>query len=248
MENMDTNTNANTNMLPKKRSSYSIQVVVILAVFCFVLFNLVFRLIIDMRLEAEKKKNELVEKEKIKQEFIASIDKEYDRIIKFYNAKEYEKAIEIIKLFNKYDNSDHKDLPEIKKGIRMYYLKKKLEFIPKIQLNEYMELSKDISIEDDNSTEVFIRTPRYGQYFYTSDFPLHFEASALSVTGDFSDGIIWKSSIDGELGRGKKIEAYLSIGEHKITAIGTNGVTEGFMHTRVFIEKDPEFLKKYRKD
>jgi len=235
-------------MPAKKKFTYSIQVVVILAVFCFVLFNLVFRLIIDVRNEAEKKRVQQIEKERVKQEFIASIDKEYDRVLKLYNAKEYEKAIEIIKLFNKYEKSDHKNLPEIKKGIRMYYLKKKLEFIPKIQLNEYMELSKDISIEDDDSTEVFIRTPRYGQYFYTSDFPLQLEASALSVTGDFSDGIIWKSSIDGELGRGKKIDVRLSIGEHKITATGTNGVTEGFMSTVIFIEKDPEFLKKYRKD
>ncbi|MCF6246953.1 MAG: hypothetical protein L3J69_06280 [Desulfobacula sp.] len=241
---MDTN-----NKMPsKKKTTYSIQVVVIMAVFCFVLFNLVFRLILDMRLEEEKKRVDHIEKEKIKQEFVAGIDKKYDRILKLYNAKEYEKAIEIIKLFNKYDKSDHKDLPKIKKGIRMYYLKKKLEFIPKIQLNEYMALSKDIRIEDDNSTEVFIRTPRYGQYFYTSDFPLQLEASALSVTGDFSDGIVWKSSIDGELGRGKKINVSLSIGEHKITAMGTNGVTQGFMTTRVFIEKDPEFLKKYRKD
>ena len=41
--------------------------VVILAVFCFVLFNLVFRLIIDMRQEAEKKRLEQIEKEKIKE-------------------------------------------------------------------------------------------------------------------------------------------------------------------------------------
>ena len=128
----------------------------------------------------------------------------------------------------------------------MFYLKKKLEAIPKIQLNEYMKLSEDIVIEDDDSTEVFIRTPRYGQYFYTSDFPIQFEAVALSVTGDFSDGIIWKSSIDGEIGRGKLIEARLSIGEHKITASGTNGITTGFMSTRIFIEEDPEFLKNYR--
>ncbi len=126
-------------------------------------------------------------------------------------------------------------------------MKKKLEFIPKIHLNEYMKLSKDIDIEEDDSTEVFIRTPRYGQYFYTSDFPILFEAVALSVTGDFSDGIIWTSNIDGELGKGKRITVRLSIGEHQIKAIGTNGITSGSMMTRIFIEKEPDFLKKYIK-
>lgn len=231
-----------------KKSGYSVQVVVILAVFCFVLFNLVFRLIIDMRQEAEKKRLEQIEKEKIRQEFIAKIDSEYDRVIKLYNAKEYDKAIEIIKVFNKYDKANYKDLPKIKKEIRMFYLKRKLEFIPKIQLDEYMKLSEDIDIEDDDSTEVFIRRPRFGQYFYTSDFPIEFEGVALSVNGDFSDSITWKSSIDGELGTGKILSVRtLSFGEHEITATGTNGLSTGFMSTRVFIEKDPEFLKKYKK-
>ncbi len=235
-------------LLPFKKSSYSIQVVIILAVFCFVLFNLVFRLIIDMRLEVEKKKMERLEKERIKQEFITKIDDEYNRVLKLYNAKEYDKAIEIIKLFNKYEKAEYKDLPQIKKAIRMFYLKKKLEFIPKIQLNEYMKLSEDIDIEDDDSTEVFIRTPRYGQYFYTSDFPIVFEGVALSVKGEFSDGITWRSSIDGVIGKGKKIAVPLSIGEHEITAMGSNGVTQGSMSTRIFIEKDPEFLKKYKRN
>lgn len=230
-----------------KKSSYSIQVVIILAVFCFVLFNLVFRLIIDMRLEAEKKRQAHLEKERIKQEFVTKIDEEYNRVLKLFKAREYEKAIEIIKLFNKYEKADYKDLPEIKKTIRMFSLKKKLEFIPKIQLNEYMKLSEDIDIEDDDSTEVFIRTPRYGQYFYTSDFPITLEGVALSVKGDFSDGITWQSSIDGELGKGKKIRVRLSIGYHEITAVGSNGVTQGQMSTRIYIEKDPEFLKKYKK-
>ena len=233
------------NIPKKKKPKYAYQVVIVLAIFCFVMFNLVFRLIIDMREKAEREKAEQLRQEQIKREFIAEIDTEYDRIIKLYQAKEYDKAIEIIKLFNKYDRAEYKELPEIKKNIRMFYLKKKLEFIPKIQLNEYMQLSKDIVIEDDDSTEVFIRTPRYGQYFYTSDFPIHFEAVALSITGDFSDSIIWKSSIDGEIGRGQIIQGRLSIGEHKITATGTNGITTGFMSTRIIIEDDPEFLRKY---
>lgn len=230
-----------------KRTKYAIQLTAILAVFCFVLFNLVFRLIVDMQAEAEKNKADQVEKERIRKEFISRIEIEYDRVIKFYNANEYEKAIEIIKVFNKYDRAAYKDLPEIKKNIRMFYLKKRLEFIPRIHLNEYMKLSREIDIEDDDSTEVFIRRPRYGQYFYTSDFPIQLEAAALSVTGDFSDEIVWKSSIDGDLGRGKVIDVHLSVGEHEITAIGTNGITKGVMRTRIFIEEDPEFLKKYRK-
>jgi hypothetical protein len=235
------------NKLPFKKSSYSIQVVVILAVFCFVLFNLVFRLILDMRQEAEKKRLARIEAQRVKQEFVTGIETEYKRVLKFYHAGEYEKAIEIIKVFNKYGESEYKELPEIKKTIRMFYLKQKLEFIPKIQLDEYMQLSKDIDIDDDDSTEVFIRTPRYGQYFYTSDFPVELEGAALSIKGDFSGGIVWKSSIDGELGKGKKLFVSLSVGEHEITAVGSNGITEGSMTTKIYIENDPEFLKKYKK-
>lgn len=234
--------------MPGKKTSYSIQVVVILAIFFFVLFNLIFKLVIDLRSESIQREAELLEKEKIKQEFIANIDGEYNRLLKLYNAKAYEKVIEIIKAFNKYEKSGYKDLPKIKKEIRLFYLKKKLEFIPKIHLDEYMKLSKDIDIEEDDSTEVFIRTPRYGQYFYLSDFPIQLEGVALSITGDFSEGLVWVSDIDGELGRGKKIGVSLSIGEHQITAFGTNGVTEGRMMTRIFIEKDPDFLKKYNRN
>jgi len=233
--------------MASKKTMYSIQVVIILAIFFFVLFNLIFKLVIDLRLESVKREAELLEKETIKQEFIANIDEEYHSLLKLYNAKAYEKVIEIIKVFNKYEKSDYKDLPGIKKEIRLFYLKKKLEFIPKIHLDEYMKLSKDIDIEGDDSTEVFIRTPRYGQYFYISDLPIHLEGVALSVTGDFSNDLVWVSDIDGELGRGKKIEVRLSIGEHQITAFGTNGVTEGHMITRIFIEKDPGFLKKYNR-
>ncbi|MBU1341493.1 MAG: hypothetical protein KKE44_00910 [Proteobacteria bacterium] len=233
--------------MPSKKTTYSIQVVVILAIFFFVLFNLVFKLIIDLRSESLKKKAEQIEKDRIKQEFIAHIDDRYAQLLKLYAAKEYEKVIEIIKVFNKYEKSDYKNLPEIKKEIRLFYLKKKLDFIPKIHLDDYMKLSKDIDIVEDDSTEVFIRTPRYGQYFYTSDFPILLEGVALSIAGDFSDGIVWTSNIDGVLGKGGKIEVRLSIGEHQITATGTNGVTTGTMKTRIYIEKDPDFLKKYIK-
>jgi len=233
--------------MPSKKTTYAIQIVLILAIFFFVLFNLIFKLVIEIRSESIKKRAEQLGKEKLKLEFIATIDDQYSQLVKLYKAKEYEKTIEIIKVFNKYKKSDYKNLPEIKKEIRLFYLKKKLEFIPKIHLNEYMQLSKDIDIEEDDSTEVFIRTPRYGQYFYTSDFPILLEGVALSVTGDFSEGIIWISNIDGELGKGKKIAVRPSIGEHQITAIGTNGVTKGSMMTRIFIEKEPDFLKEYTK-
>ncbi|MCD4721662.1 MAG: hypothetical protein K8S13_17635 [Desulfobacula sp.] len=231
--------------MPSKKITYSIQIVIILAIFFFVLFNLVFKLIIDLRSESIQRKAAQLEKERIKLEFIAKIDDRYNQLLKLYAAKEYEKVIEIIKVFNKYEKSDYKNLPKIKKEIRLFYLKKKLDFIPKIHLDDYMKLSKDIDIEEDDSTEIFIRTPRYGQYFYTSDFPILLEGVALSVAGDFSDGIVWTSNIDGELGRGKKIAVRLSIGDHQITATGTNGVTEGSMVTRIFIENEPDFLKKY---
>ncbi|MCK5349796.1 MAG: hypothetical protein KAJ25_10425, partial [Desulfobacula sp.] len=164
--------------MPSKKTRYSIQIIVILAIFFFVLFNLVFKLIIDLRSESIQRKAVQHEKDRIKQEFIAKIDDQYNRLLKLYEAKEYDKAIEIIKVFNKYEKADYKNLSEIKKQIRLFYLKKKLEFIPKIHLNEYMKLSKDIDIEEDDSTEVFIRTPRYGQYFYTSDFPILLEGVA----------------------------------------------------------------------
>jgi hypothetical protein len=233
--------------MPSKKTTYSIQVVVILSIFCFVLFNLIFKLIIDLRSESIKKEAEQIEKEKIKHEFIVNIEAQYDKLLKLFQAKEYNKAIEIIKVFNKYKKADYKDLPAIKKEIRLSALKKKLEFIPKIQLDEFMKLSRDIDIEEDDSTEVFIRTPRYGQYFYTSDLPVILEGTALSVAGDFSENIVWISNIDGELGKGKKIIVHLSIGEHELTAVGTNGITKGSMAIKVFIEQEPDFLKKYNK-
>ncbi len=231
--------------MPSKKITYFIQILVILSIFFFVLFNLVFKLIIDLRSEAIQREAEQLEKERIKLEFIAKIDDRYNQMIKLYEANEYEKVIEIIKVFNKYGKSDYENLPKIKKEIRLFHLKKKLDLIPRIHLNEFMKLSKDIDIQEDDSTEIFIRTPRYGQYFYTSDFPIILEGVALSITGDFSDGIVWISDMDGELGKGKKIAVRLSIGRHQITATGTNGVTEGSMMTRVFIEKEPDFLKEY---
>lgn len=228
-------------------TTYPIQIVLILTVFSFVLFNLVFKLIIDLRSEALKEKAEKAERDRIKKEFVMNIDERYDKLIKLYQANEYDKTIEMIKVFNKYDKADYKSLPKIKKEIRLFYLKKKLDFIPKIHLDEYMKLSKDIDIQEDDSTEVFIRTPRYGQYFYTSDLPISLEGVALSVKGDFSENIVWTSNLDGQLGTGKKIKARLSIGEHEIKAVSSNGVTTGTMITRIIIEKDPEFLKDYKR-
>ena len=237
--------------MPKstRKTVYSLKFIVILAVFFFVFFNLIFRLILDMRLEAERKEAQRLEAERIKQHFIASIDKHYEKFQKLYQAREYEKAIDIIKLFNKYEKSDYKDLAKIKKEIRMVYLKKKLDFLPKVNLDEYMRLSKDIDIEDDRATEVFIRKPRLGQYFYSSDFPIVFEGVALSISGDFSDRMVWTSSIDGDIGTGRRLlVANLSIGEHEITATGSNGTTKGSMSTRIIVENDPDFLKKYRRN
>ncbi len=228
-----------------RKTTYSIQVVVILSIFFFVLFNLVFKLIMDIKAESNKKMSEETRRERDRLEFVTQIEDRYEELQKLYKAHEYEKAIEIIKLFNTHGKPDYKNLPEMKKEIRLYYLKEKLDFIPKIHLDEYLQLSKDISIEKDDSTEVFIRTPRYGQYFYTSDFPIQLEGVALSIQGDFSDSIVWNSSIDGKLGTGKKIDARPSIGEHEITATGTNGKTTGSMTTRIYIEKEPEFLKKH---
>ncbi len=226
-----------------KKIKYNSQVALMFIVFLLVLFSLVFRFIGDMRSESIKKKADEIERQRIKTEFISTIENQYKQMEKLYQAKEYDKVIEVIKVFNQYGKSDYKDLAKIKKEIRLFYLKKKLDFIPKIHLNEYMQLSKDMEIEEDKSTQVFIRIPRYGQYFYPSDFPILLEGIALSLTGDFSDSIIWTSSIDGEIGRGKRLSVRLSIGEHIITATGTNTVTTGSMETLLYIEADPVFIK-----
>ncbi len=231
-----------------RKTRYSIQLVVIVSVFSFVLLNLVFRLMADIKSESIRKEAEETEKERTRQEFSLHMEDHYRELQTLYKAHEYEKAIDIIKLFNTHGQPDYKNLSEIKKEIRLFYLKKKLDFIPKIQLDEYMQLSKDIDIAEDDSTEVFIRTPRYGQYFYTSDFPIQLEGVALSVQGDFSDTLVWTSSVDGKLGTGKKIGIRPSIGEHEITATGTNGKTTGSMTTRIYIEKNPDFLQKQIRD
>lgn len=234
-------------MLSSKKK-YSIQVALMFAVFFLVLSSLVFRLIGEMRSESIREEAEQIEKQRIKTQFLSNIEDQYQQMQKLYQAKEYEKVIDMIKVFNQYDRSDYKELATIKKEIRLFYLKKKLDFIPKIHLNEYIQLSKDIEIEEDNSTQVFIRTPRYGQYFYPSDFPILLEGIALSVTGDFSEDILWTSSIDGNLGKGKQLAVRLSIGDHQITATGTNGMTTGTMETRIYIEKDPVFIKQHTKN
>jgi hypothetical protein len=234
-------------MLSNKKK-YFIQVALMLAVFFLVLSSLVFKLVVEMRSESIRKEAEQIEKQKIKTQFLSNIEEQYQQMQKLYQAKEYEKVIKMIKVFNQYEQSDYKELATIKKEIRLFYLKKKLDFIPKIHLDEYIQLSKEIEIEEDNSTQVFIRTPRYGQYFYPSDFPILLEGIALSVTGDFSEDIVWTSSIDGNLGKGKKLPVRLSIGEHRITALGTNGMTTGTMETRVYIERDPVFIKQQPKN
>lgn len=232
--------------MPSDKTNYTIQVVVILSIFFFVLFNLIFKLVIDYRTDSIKKKAEVVAAEKAEKTFLASMESQYSELIKLYQAREYEKVIEIIKVFNQYDKADYKKLPQIKKEIRLFYLKKKLEFIPKIQLTDYIQLTEDIDIQEDDSTEVFIRRPRYGQFFYTSDLPITLEGIALSIKGDFSDTIVWESSVDGAIGQGKIIQAHLTIGTHLITATGTNGETVGKMFTQIRIENKPDFLQQYQ--
>ncbi len=230
------------------KMKYSIQFALMIAVFSLVLVSLIFKFVGEIKIEAIQKKIEQVQKQRAKKEFISNIEDRYKEMKRLYQAKEYQKVIEIIKVFNQHGKSEYKDLAKIKKEIRLVYLKKKLDFIPKIHLNEYMQLSKDIEIEEDSSTQVFIRIPRYDQYFYPSDFPILLEGVALSITGDFSEDIVWTSSIDGNLGKGKQLSVRLSIGEHKITATGTNGITTGSMETRIYIEEDPVFLKEPSKN
>ena len=131
-----------------RRTRYSIQLAVILSIFFFVLFNLVFKLIVDLRSESMQKEAEEAKIQRERLAFTVHIEDHYEELQRLYQAKEYEKAIEIIKLFNVHEKPDYKNLPEIKKQIRLVYLKKKLDFIPKIQLDEYMQLSKDIDIEE----------------------------------------------------------------------------------------------------
>ncbi len=210
-----------------------------LIVFFLVLSTLIFRIVGEMRSESLRKKAVELEKEKLKIEFIATIEDQYQQLESLFKANEYDKAMAIVKEFKVHGKSDYKDLAKIEKEIRIVKLKQKLDFIPKIHLDEYIHLSKEEKKEKDTSTQVFIRKPRYGQYFFSpSQLPILLEGIALSLSGDFSDDIIWKSSIDGALGKGRQLSVRLSIGEHQISATGTNGVTTGTMETLIYIRKD----------
>lgn len=224
-------------MTPKKLKSF-IPIFLVLIVFSFVLFSLIFKFMGDMESESTREKVAQAEKQRSKAQFMKNLDEQYERMQKLYQKKEYEKAIRIIKLFNRYGKSNYKDMEKIKKDIRFLYLKEKLDFIPDILFEYYVNFSKDIEIEEDNSTQVFIRTPLTGHYFYPSDFPILLEGAALAVAGDFSDDIIWTSSIDGALGKGKKLSVRLSFGEHQITATSTNGRTTGTMDILIHVNRE----------
>ncbi|WP_232364189.1 hypothetical protein [Desulforapulum autotrophicum] len=219
-----------------------------LVVFFMVLAGLIFKFVGDLRSESIKKHAEQIEQEKRKAEFVATIEEQYKQMKKLYQEGEYDQVIKVIKVFSDHGKSDYKDLPEIKREIRRLHLEKKLDFIPKINLEAHMNFLKKEGIEKDTSTQVFIRTPRYGQYFYPSDFPIQLEGSALSLNGDFSDDIIWTSSINGNLGTGKSLSVRLSFGDHKIIATGTNGITTGTMGTLIHVVTEPEFMKKHRRN
>ena len=227
---------------------YSIQVALMAIVFLVVLLGVIYKFVGDIQTESMKKQAEQIEREKRKTEFVATIEDQYKLIKKLYQDREYDKATEAIKVFGEFGKSDYKDLSEIKKEIWRLRLKETLDFIPKINLEEYLGFLKEEGMEKDTSTQVFIRTPRYGQYFYPSGFPIILEGSALSLNGDFSDYIIWTSSIDGELGTGKSLPVRLSIGDHKIIATGTNGITTGTMGTLIHVKAKPDFMKKYRRN
>ena len=126
-------------MLSSKKK-YSIQVALMLTVFFLVLFSLVFKLVGEIRSESIRKEAEQIEKQKLETQFLSNIEVQYQQMQKLYQAKEYEKVIDMIKVFNQYGRSDYKDLPAIKKEIRLFYLKKKLDFIQDIHLNEYLQL------------------------------------------------------------------------------------------------------------
>ncbi len=224
---------------------YSVQVCLMLIVFFIVLSGLIYKFVGEMQSETMRKRAEQLEKERAKTEFITNIETHYEQIKTLYQAGEYDKAIKAIKVFEKYGKSDYKEVSKIEEEIQTAKLRKKLDFLPKIDLDRYIDSSKNKKTEQDTSTQVFIRTPRYGQYFFNpSDFPILLEGIALSLKGDFSDDIIWTSSIDGELGKGQQLYVRLSNGEHQITATGTNGITTGTMETLIYIWPDDEFIKR----
>jgi len=234
---------AHENMLSNK-IKYAAQVALMLIVFFIVLSGLIYKFVGEIQTETMRKRAEQIEKERAKTQFITNIDTHYNQIQNRYQAEEYDKALEEIKAFEKYGKSDYKELSKIQEDIRLAKLRKKLDFIPKIDLEKYINSSKTENPEENTSTQVFIRTPRYGQYFFSpSDFPVRFEGISLSLKGDFSDDIIWTSSIDGELGKGQQLSVRLSIGEHQITATGTNGITSGSMETLIYVWADDAFIK-----
>ncbi|MCG8686263.1 MAG: hypothetical protein MI892_15400 [Desulfobacterales bacterium] len=224
-----------------KKAKYAVQVTLMIFVFGVVLGALIYNYIGDRKVEVRKEQAEQVEKEKKRVEFVVKIEDHYIQLKEYYKAKDYDKAVEVIMLFVEYGEADYKDLTEMKEEIRKYYLKKKFDFIPKIDLNAYLpqQKEKEEKIEQDDSLEVFIQSPRYDQYFYPFDFPLRFEAIALSSEGDYSDDIVWTSSIDGVIGKGKLLFVRLSIGDHTITATSTDGVRTGKMETLIHMLEDP---------
>jgi len=220
-----------------KKIKYYAQVALMLIVFFIVLSGLIYKFTNEM--QSGSRKQTAVEIEKRKTEFIATIENRYQEIKRQYQAEEYAKTIAAIEVFESHGKSDYKDLQEIKKEIWIRYLKKKLDFIPKIQLDQYIQKLKKEKRQKDTSTQVFIRQPIYGQYFFSpSDLPIVLEGIALSLIGDFSDDIIWTSSIDGNLGKGKQLTVRLSIGDHHISATATNGVTTGTMETLIYIKPE----------
>ncbi len=225
---------------------YAIQVALMLIVFFIVLSGLIFKFVGDLETEAQKKQAAQIEQETRRAAFVATMDDQYRQLKKLYQDQEYDRVLDAIEVFDTFGKSDYRDLPDIKVEIRRLHLKEKFDFIPKVNVQAYLNFLKEEGIEKDTSTQVFIRTPRYGQYFYPSDFPIRLEGSALSLNGDFSDDIIWKSSIDGELGTGKSLSVHLSIGDHKIIATGTNGMTTGTMGTLIHVLATPEFMKTHR--
>jgi len=78
-----------------------------------------------------------------------------------------------------------------------------------------------VTVSNLNTPEVNIRSPRsYSQY--TQGDTIYFSAWAPDVEdGDLSNGLVWTSDYDGELGRGASFEidaAKLTPGSHIITA------------------------------
>ena len=67
-----------------KKIKYSTQVTLMLIVFFLVLSGLVFKFVGEIQSESLRKKTEKIEREKIKTEFIASIEDQYKQMKKLY--------------------------------------------------------------------------------------------------------------------------------------------------------------------